>query len=70
VLAKAPVGIQFNEHVEFDGVTVFEAACKMGLLGGSSRSGATSLIGAASLKGWIKVRNSASPAMLRVGGAL
>ena len=33
VLAKAPVGIQFNEHVEFDDVTVFEAACKMGLEG-------------------------------------
>ena len=49
VLAKAPVGIQFNEHVEFDDVTVFEAACKMGLEG-SSRSGATSPISAASLR--------------------
>ena len=49
VLAKAPVGIQFNEHVEFDDVTVFEAACKMGLEG-SSRSGATSPIRAASLR--------------------
>ena len=69
VLAKAPVGIHFNEHVEFDGVTVFEAACKMGLEGIVSkrrdfpyRSGKS--------KGWIKVKNSASPAMLRVGGAL
>jgi bifunctional non-homologous end joining protein LigD len=47
---------------------VFEAACKMGLEGIVSkrrdfpyRSGRS--------KGWIKVKNPASPAMLRVGGA-
>ena len=61
-------GIQFNEHADLDGATVFEAACKMGLEGIVSkrrdfpyRSGRS--------KGWIKVKNPASPAMLRVGGA-
>ena len=31
VLARAPAGIQFNEHVDLDGATVFQHACKMGL---------------------------------------
>ena len=31
LLAKAPAGIQYNEHVEGDGATVFEHACKLGL---------------------------------------
>jgi hypothetical protein len=33
LLAKAPASIQFNEHVEGDGVVVFERACKLGLEG-------------------------------------
>ena len=65
MLARAPAGIQFNEHAaDLDGATVFEAACKMGLEGIVSkrrdfpyRSGRS--------KGWIKVKNPASPAMLR-----
>ena len=68
VLARAPAGIQFNEHIDCDGATVYEAACKMGLEGIVSkrrdfpyRSGRS--------KGWVKVKNPASPAMLRVGGA-
>ncbi len=69
VLARAPAGIQFNEHAaDLDGATVFEHACKLGLEGIVSkrrdfpyRSGRS--------KGWIKVKNPASPAMLRVGGA-
>ena len=68
VLARAPAGIEFNEHVDLDGATVFQHACKMGLEGIVSkrrdfpyRSGRS--------KGWIKVKNPASPAMLRVGGA-
>ena len=68
VLARAGAGIQFNEHADLDGATVFEHACKMGLEGIVSkrrdfpyRSGRS--------KGWIKVKNPASAAMLRVGGA-
>ena len=34
VLAKAAVGIRFNEHLEFDdGEAVFHHACRMGLEG-------------------------------------
>ena len=33
LLAKAPAGIQYNEHVEGDGATVFAHACKLGLEG-------------------------------------
>jgi bifunctional non-homologous end joining protein LigD len=31
VLAKAGPGIRFNEHIEDDGATVFQHACKLGL---------------------------------------
>jgi bifunctional non-homologous end joining protein LigD len=33
LLAKAPAGIQFNEHVERGGQVAFEHACKLGLEG-------------------------------------
>jgi bifunctional non-homologous end joining protein LigD len=33
ILAKAAIGIQFNEHMEGDGQTVFRHACKLGLEG-------------------------------------
>src|ERR1700674_3077180 len=33
VLARAPVGIAFNEHTNKDGATVFRHACKMALEG-------------------------------------
>jgi bifunctional non-homologous end joining protein LigD len=33
LLARAPVGIIFNEHTDEDGVVVFRHACKMGLEG-------------------------------------
>jgi bifunctional non-homologous end joining protein LigD len=31
MLAKAGLGLRFNEHIEGDGPTVFAHACKMGL---------------------------------------
>jgi bifunctional non-homologous end joining protein LigD len=33
MLAKAGLGLRFNEHMEGDGPTVFGHACKMGLEG-------------------------------------
>jgi bifunctional non-homologous end joining protein LigD len=33
MLAKAGLGLRFNEHLEGDGPTVFGHACKMGLEG-------------------------------------
>jgi bifunctional non-homologous end joining protein LigD len=64
LLAKAPSGIQFNEHVEGDGQLVFEHACKLGLEGIVSkhrdhpyRSGRS--------KSWLKVKNPAAPGVTR-----
>jgi bifunctional non-homologous end joining protein LigD len=64
LLACAPVGIQFNEHVEGDGQFVFEHACKLGLEGIVSkhrdhpyRSGRS--------RTWIKVKNPAAPGVTR-----
>jgi bifunctional non-homologous end joining protein LigD len=58
-------GIYLSEHIAEDGAVVFEHACRMGLEGIVSkrrdlpyRSGRS--------KCWIKVKNRASPAMLRV----
>jgi bifunctional non-homologous end joining protein LigD len=65
LLASAGDGIRFNEHVELDGAAAFAHACKLGLEGVVSkrrdlpyRSGRS--------KSRIKVKNPASPAMLRL----
>jgi len=65
VLRRANDGIHFNEHLDDDGELIFEHACRLGFEGIVSkrrdfpyRSGRT--------KSWIKVKNPASPAMLRV----
>ena len=60
VLARAPAGIQFNEHAGLDGATVFEAACKMGLEGIVSKRRDFAYRSGRS-KGWLKVKNPASP---------
>jgi bifunctional non-homologous end joining protein LigD len=64
LLARAPVGIVFNEHTNEDGAMVFRHAGMMGLEGivskrlskpyQSGRSGH-----------WLKVKNPDSPAMVR-----
>jgi len=65
LLAKVRSGITFNEHLTGDGATIFKHACKLGFEGIVSkhrewpyRSGPS--------KSWIKVKNPASPAMLRL----
>ena len=57
MLAKAGLGLRFNEHLEGDGPTVFAHACKMGLegivskrLGSRYRSGRS--------PDWLKMKNS------------
>ena len=65
LLARAPVGIRFNEHAsDLNGPTLFAHACKLGLEGIVSkrrdlpyRSGRS--------KAWLKVKNPASPAIHR-----
>jgi ATP-dependent DNA ligase len=57
-------GIRFSEHLEYDGATVFAHVCKMGLEGiVSKRRDAPYHSGRS--RSWVKVRNPASPAMLR-----
>jgi bifunctional non-homologous end joining protein LigD len=64
LLAKAPSGIQYNEHLEGDGAEIFAHACQMGLEGIVSkrrdrpyRSGPS--------KAWLKTKNPAAPGVLR-----
>ena len=64
LLAKAPAGIQYSEHVEGDGAIVFEHACQLGLEGIVSkhrehpyRSGRS--------KTWLKIKNPKAPGVLR-----
>ena len=65
LLRTAKPGVRYNEHLDGDGEIVFKHACKLGLEGIVSkrrdfpyRSGRT--------KGWIKIKNPASAAMLRI----
>jgi len=58
-------GIRFSEHLDGDGAIIFAHACKLGLEGIVSkridlpyRSGRS--------KCWIKLKNPASPAVLRI----
>ena len=58
-------GIRFSQHLDGDGATIFAHACKLGLEGIVSkrrdlpyRSGRC--------KAWVKVKNPASPAVLRI----
>jgi hypothetical protein len=64
LIAKAPAGLRYNEHLEGDGATIFAHACKLGLEGVVSkhrehpyRSGRS--------KAWLKVKNPAAPGVLR-----
>jgi bifunctional non-homologous end joining protein LigD len=58
------VGIVLSEHTDEDGATIFRQACTMGLEGiVSKRLSAPYRSGTS--RDWIKVKNPASPAMLR-----
>src|SRR5215472_8053197 len=64
ILAKAGVGIRYNEHMEGDGETVFRHACKLGLEGiVSKRLGSPYVSGRS--RHWIKSKNPAAPAVKR-----
>jgi bifunctional non-homologous end joining protein LigD len=65
LLSRADNGIQFNEHVEDDGELVFRHACKLGLEGIIAKR-VDMPYRSARCKSWIKVKNPASPAMLRI----
>jgi bifunctional non-homologous end joining protein LigD len=64
-LLAGQTGVRLSEHIEGDGPIIFQHACKMGLEGIVSkrrdlpyRSGR--------VRSWIKVKNPASPAALRI----
>jgi bifunctional non-homologous end joining protein LigD len=64
LLANAPPGIQYSEHLEGDGAAIFAHACRLGAEGIVSkhrehpyRSGPS--------KAWLKAKNPAAPGMLR-----
>jgi bifunctional non-homologous end joining protein LigD len=64
LLARAPVGIVFNEHTDEDGAVVFRHACKMGLEGIVSKR-LTAPYRSGPSRDWLKVKNPDSPAMRR-----
>src|SRR5262249_51839575 len=64
MLAKAGLGLRFNEHIEGDGLTVFAHACKMGLEGiVSKRKGSSYRSGRS--PDWLKMKNPDAPAVAR-----
>ena len=64
MLAKAGLGLRFNEHIEGDGPTVFAHACRLGLEGiVSKRKGSSYRSGRS--PDWLKMKNPAAPAVKR-----
>jgi len=64
MLAKAGLGLRFNEHLEGDGPTVFAHACKMGLEGIVSKRKDSPYRSGRS-PDWLKMKNPAAPAVKR-----
>jgi bifunctional non-homologous end joining protein LigD len=64
MLAKAGLGLRFNEHMEGDGPTVFAHACKMGLEGIVSKR-KDSMYRSGRSPDWLKMKNPAAPAVKR-----
>jgi bifunctional non-homologous end joining protein LigD len=69
MLARKPVGIMLNEHIDEDGATVFRHACKLGFEGiVSKRLSAPYRSGPS--RDWLKTKNPDSPAMRRAQAGL
>jgi len=64
MLAKAGLGLRFNEHMEGDGPTVFAHACKMGLEGIVSKRKDSAYRSGRS-PDWLKMKNADAPAVKR-----
>ena len=65
VLRNARDGVQYVEHTEGDGTKIFEAVCKLGLVGIVSKR-LTSVYKSGPSKTWIKIKNPNSSAATRV----
>jgi bifunctional non-homologous end joining protein LigD len=64
MLAKAGLGLRFNEHMEGDGSTVFAHTCKLGLEGIVSKRKDSAYRSGRS-PDWLKMKNPAAPAVKR-----
>src|SRR5262249_41795691 len=64
ILAKASLGIRFNEHIEGDGPAAFAHACKLGLEGVVSKRKDSDYRSGRS-PDWLKMKNSDAPAFKR-----
>jgi len=64
ILAKAGLGIRFNEHMKGDGETVFRHACKLGLEGIVSKRKDSHYRSGRS-PDWLKMKNADAPAVKR-----
>jgi bifunctional non-homologous end joining protein LigD len=64
LLGSAIPGLRFNEHIEADGVDVFQHACRMGLEGIVSKRKDSYYVSGRSLY-WIKSKNPDAPAVKR-----
>jgi len=64
MLAKAGLGLRFNEHMEGDGPTVFAHACKLGLEGIVSKRKDSAYRSGRS-PDWLKMKNPSAPAVKR-----
>jgi bifunctional non-homologous end joining protein LigD len=62
ILAKAGIGVRFNEHLEGDGPTIFAHACKMGLEGIVSKRKDSPYRSGRS-PDWLKMKNPAHAAV-------
>ncbi len=64
LLAKSHPGISYNRHFDVEGAIVFKNACRLGCEGiASKRLGSPCRSGRSA--DWIKVKNSAAPAVKR-----
>jgi bifunctional non-homologous end joining protein LigD len=65
VLRRSDAALQYVEHVEGDGDEMFDVACKLGLEGIVCKK-LDAPYKSGPFRGWIKVKNPAAPAYLRM----
>jgi bifunctional non-homologous end joining protein LigD len=64
LIAIAPAGIRYSEHLDGDGATIFAHACKLGFEGIVSKHRESPYRSGPS-KTWLKVKNPSAPGVLR-----
>jgi hypothetical protein len=64
LIADAPAGLQYSEHMEGDGAAIFAHACKLGFEGIVSKR-CDHIYRSGSTKVWFKIKNPNAPGVLR-----